>query len=155
MRRRLKPKKRHAANRIKKGAHMPRQPTDQEWNQLHTYFPNLDRDSVTIMDEPTGVYNCIAWALGYDDRWINPPNNIADFNALFLGDHPAGYTEILSAASDDAIGDGWGIDTNDMQHGSRIVDGNWESKLGPSYRITHNRDGVRGDIYGDILVSYR
>ncbi|MBC6471424.1 MAG: hypothetical protein GDA48_00070 [Hormoscilla sp. GM102CHS1] len=60
-------------------------------------FPHLTRNSVMVTDGATLTYNCIAWALGYTDRWINPPNPIANFNNCFLSGSPRGYTQELAA----------------------------------------------------------
>ena len=35
-------------------------------------FPALGSDgSFTITSEQTQAYNCIAWAMGFDDRWVD------------------------------------------------------------------------------------
>lgn len=128
----------------------PRRPTTVEWNQLSSYFPNLVKDDVWITDDPTRVYNCIAWALGYTDRWINPPEKQADFEALFLSS-PL-YSKVLPAEDSTATSDGYKLGV--MTHASRFFNGSWSSKLGESFRITHNRKGVTGNIYGQISVSF-
>ena len=133
----------------------PRQPTQQEWDFLSQAFPNLTRNSVLVTDGATPVYNCIAWALGYTDRWINPPNPIHNFNALFLSASPRGYTHQLPALDGSATCDGFGNSDLDMKHASRKDSNTWSSKLGPNIRITHNRQGLNGALYGEILVSYK
>lgn len=36
-------------------------------------FPDLKNDlNFTILSDVTYVYNCIAWAMGYTDRWVDP-----------------------------------------------------------------------------------
>lgn len=40
---------------------------------LTTIFPDLAKDcNFKILSERTPVYNCIAWAMGYNDRWVSP-----------------------------------------------------------------------------------
>ncbi len=133
----------------------PRQPTGEEWAFLHQLFPSLDRTSVMVMDGASASYNCVAWALGYTDRWINPPSPIDRFNQLFLGQSPRYYTEKLPALGENATCDGFGNSNAAMTHASRRDSGTWSSKLGQELRITHNRLGLNGNLYGEILVSYR
>lgn len=40
---------------------------------LIAVFPDLANDkNFKILSEQTPVYNCIAWAMGYNDRWVDP-----------------------------------------------------------------------------------
>lgn len=40
---------------------------------LINFFPKLAGDSVYyINSKTTPAYNCIAWAMGFDDRWVDP-----------------------------------------------------------------------------------
>lgn len=40
---------------------------------LINIFPDLARDAnFKILSERTPIYNCIAWAMGYTDRWVDP-----------------------------------------------------------------------------------
>lgn len=39
---------------------------------LANVFPDLAKDTnFKILSECTDVYNCIAWAMGYTDRWVD------------------------------------------------------------------------------------
>ncbi len=41
--------------------------------ELIRVFPNLKEDTnFQILSPQTPVYNCIAWAMGYTDRWVDP-----------------------------------------------------------------------------------
>jgi hypothetical protein len=137
----------------------PREPTTEEWLSLKKEFSNLIKADVMVTDGETIDYNCIAWALGYTDRWINPPNPIASFNLVFLGYSQRGYTQQLPALDSSATCDGFGQSDDNMTHASRNDPRNdippWSSKLGRDLRITHNRLGLNGDLYGEILVSYK
>jgi len=128
----------------------PRRPDPSEWTALSQAFPNLVQNDVWITDMPTNAYNCIAWALGYTDRWINPPADLGDFEKLFLAS-PL-YTNVLPAEDSRASADGYRLSA--MTHASRFHGGSWTSKLGASFRITHNRKGVTGALYGQIVVSF-
>src|SRR5262245_46768462 len=85
----------------------PRRPTPPEWAEISGTFPALNQADVWITDDPTWVYNCIAWSLGYTDRWINPPQPRAAFDYLYVHDH--GY-RIVPALAPDAEIDGWELD---------------------------------------------
>lgn len=40
---------------------------------LISIFPDLANDNnFKVLSECTPVYNCIAWAMGYNDRWVSP-----------------------------------------------------------------------------------
>lgn len=131
----------------------PRPPTDEEWSRLHTSFPNLVRANVMLEGPATNTYNCIAWALGYTDRWINPPASRDDFIALFLSPvHPRGYDVVLPARDGNALCDGYRA--AHMTHASRKDGATWSSKLGRTERISHNRLGVEGVLYGQVDVSF-
>lgn len=127
-----------------------RRPNTEEWKRLSGAFPNLVQNDVWITDEPTPTYNCIAWALGFTDRWINPPAGQSDFEKLFLAS-PL-YSKVLPAGDGGASSDGYKLSA--MTHASRLHAGSWTSKLGASFRITHNRSGVTGAVYGQIVVSF-
>jgi hypothetical protein len=134
----------------------PRKPSPVEWNNLARAFPYLEQKSVWVTGPSSDVYNCIAWSLGLDDRWLNPPNPLSAFDALYQHWGQKATTPLAN----DATIDGWGLSTNDPKHGSKAYTGVslaadlWESKLGPSMRITHRRQGVRGSTYGQVIVSF-
>jgi hypothetical protein len=135
-------------------------PTDEQWAQLAQEFPSLVRANVTITGDPTGTYNCIAFSLGVLDRWINPPDPLAAFQALYNG-APYNHPTVATGAAGAQI-DGWALPAigpgiTETTHGSRRYAADpalWESKLGPWYRITHGRDELRGVDYGRIVTSF-
>lgn len=130
-----------------------KKPTDPEWVALTNLFPNLKtRDQVIITADQIRKYNCIAWSLGIDDRWIEPPITWDAFKWLYL---KAGCRLLIGKDSDAAI-DMWMLN-GVGKHGSKRYAGDykrWESKLGPFYRITHGREDVHGDLYGEIAASF-
>lgn len=47
--------------------------TEENRNQLINIFPKLETDRhFSIQSPKTPEYNCIAWAMGFDDRWVDP-----------------------------------------------------------------------------------
>lgn len=137
----------------------PRRPTATEWAQLSSWFPGLTQGNVWITDDPTDRYNCIAFSLLFTDRWINPPQPLNAFQQLYNSyAHPT-----LPAGAANARIDGWATPPNgptitQMTHGSRTTTTNmpglWESKLGESYRITHGRGELTGNLYGRVVTSF-
>jgi hypothetical protein len=139
----------------------PRRPTDTEFAALASAFPALVRADVWITDGEVPTYNCIAYSLGHTDRWINPPQPLSAFQALYNG---APYSRPTAAPGAAAAGiDGWATPKNGpsvtaMTHGSRTSTSQpaplWESKLGSSYRITHGRSQLTSNVYGRVVTSF-
>lgn len=138
---------------------VPRRPTASEWSSLKAGFPNLVESDVWITGEETKTYNCIAFSMGYTDRWIDPDSPLAAFQVQYqhYGFAVAGYSGgTVDGWGEPASGPGMG---KTMNHGSKLsqdpqFSGLWESKLGPQWRITHGRDQLTGTTYGNILTSF-
>lgn len=143
----------------------PVRPTEQQLTELKNLFPQLAAGDVWITDQPTGIYNCIAYSLGVTTAWINPPQPLGPFEALYNGapyNHPT-----APAGAQNATIDGWATPPNppnpkeiaSMTHASRtstsVGGGLWESKLGQFYRITHGRPQLTGANYGRVVTSFR
>ncbi|HLJ34209.1 MAG TPA: hypothetical protein VKU38_11180 [Ktedonobacteraceae bacterium] len=136
-----------------KGKVMRRPLTNSEWGNLKSQFPQLDRNNVTVIDDSENIknYNCIAWALGCADRWFAPPVVLSAFKDWF-GDR--GASARISSAN--AGIDGWGLKPDSMEHTSRSwQNDSWTSKLGSDLCITHDRQGLTGGVYGNILTSFQ
>lgn len=141
----------------------PRAPTASEEDQLRDWFPKLDMSKVMITGPATKVYNCVAWALGIDYKWINFPSFLGEFEYLFenakaLEGAPYNFT-VVSALSNGADVDGWGLNSSDMTHASVFYQtGYYESKIGNAWRITHDREGLSwymgSGSYGDVVTSF-
>lgn len=136
----------------------PRKPSNAEFSSLFSAFPKLVRANVTLTDGQTldKRYNCIAWSLGFNDRWISPKSPPADFIKQYEG-----YGCIECAKDGDgAIIDAWAAG-NEGKHGSKKYNGTlWESKLGQSFRITHGREELADEpshkpLYGNIFQSFK
>ena len=125
----------------------------KEFNDLKKIFPNLKLQNTSVTGEATDKYNCIAWSLGFDDKWINPGStkDILTRQYLSYGCSATGY----SSAS--AVIDAWAYSTGKGTHGSKKYAGSaslYESKLGRSLRITHGRTDLESTAYGSIFQSF-
>ena len=56
--------------------------TDDEWQRAKMWNPELVRDRCSKLGPASGVYNCIAWSLGYTDRLIETPEARDEFEAF-------------------------------------------------------------------------
>ena len=45
--------------------------TEMQWKAWHPQFPHLDQATSKTLAPPSKAYNCIAWSLGFTDRWID------------------------------------------------------------------------------------
>jgi hypothetical protein len=129
----------------------PRSPTDPEKSRLKKSFPLL-RDDFQITDEATGRYNCIAWSLGFTNRWINPGQPISNFIEQYRRSGCKRYEKLSPLASIDCWAKG-----DESTHGSKkysLPGDLWESKCGSYFRITHGREELKSPSYGEIFVSF-
>lgn len=128
-------------------------------------FPRLG-DGFEVLAPASSTYNCIAWALGKDDRWVWPSGhgrqvNTADFDALFAFhgykritslnyDKVAGYDKLVLYAKANEFG------VPEPTHGARqLTDGSWSSKLGKLPLIRHlHPDDIDGGTYGEAYAVY-
>lgn len=142
--------------------------------QFFDLFKNLEHDgSFDITSYPSDVYNCIAFAMGFEDRWVDfntdeeghwwPPIPEKDFRPSSLiaafeymgfercndGVFEDGFDKValykVDEQSDPWIPEHW-------THAARIIgSGVCHSKIGRWYDI-HHRDGdvFQGSIYGNI-----
>ncbi len=131
--------------------------TQEEKTVLKEVFPSLNVNTLDVTDEATPVYNCIAFSMGLMNTWIEPEMSLDMFRWQYL------YAPELYGASSSFVPlgpltgssvDGWGLSTYEMAHASAWQDGDWQSKLGGYLRITHEREGLEGEVYGRIWVSF-
>jgi hypothetical protein len=128
-------------------------------------FPRLTDEFEVIRPNSTS-YNCIAWSLGYTDRWIWPAQNggqvyFSDFDDLYTRhgfkkattmsfDKSAKYDKVvLYAKAND-----WNI-LEPTHAAKQQSDGSWTSKVGklPVIRHLHPND-LEGSSYGQPYVIY-
>jgi hypothetical protein len=130
---------------------------------LEDLFPHLP-GAFEITSDTTCSYNCIAWALGYQDAKWDPtpwyywprgvPRNhaVSTICAIFSsfgfvacgdGDLQAGWEKIAIFSRDGA---------NYTHVARQLPDGRWTSKLGNLEDIAHdNCAGLSGEEYGQVL----
>lgn len=129
-------------------------------------FPRLDK-ATQPTSRYTPRYNCIAWALGFDDRpwWPAKPDmywprdcpdepTISAFTAAFatLGYEPCddwclekGYEKIALY-----------VNANGPTHAARqLKNGCWTSKCGGNVDIEHKLRDLEGPLYGKVVMFFR
>ena len=136
---------------------------DGECAEYRVSFPNLDCSYVYETGKLDHSYNCIAWAVGLTNQWVEPGdlNNLAEY----LGNR--GYVAVAAGAADADI-DAPGKSAHYITHVyKRYTDERvpgmpvelWESKMSEGIRMTHNRRGLTNGTghsnYGDIVGSFK
>ncbi len=134
---------------------------------LEDLFPHLEK-AFEITSDATCDYNCIAWAVGYQDAKWDPspwyywprgvPRNhaVSTIAAIFAS---IGFV----ACGDGAPQAGWDIiaifsrDGANYTHVARqLPDGRWTSKLGNLEDIAHDDcAGLSGEEYGQVVQWMR
>lgn len=131
-------------------------------------FPDLKNDpNFDILSEPTREYNCIAWAMGFNDRWVAPAENSPGVwwpAEVELEMSPKALVRAFEAVGFVMCDDGQpeeGFDkvvlyknpeTDEWTHAARIISATTEySKFGPMWDATHSHDVLfnTGDQYAD------
>ena len=143
---------------------------------LMAVFPDLRGDgNFHIMSKPTPVYNCIAWAMGYTDRWVD--HFVLPGHWWPDGVERSGTTKSLvnafiaegfDVANDDMPEDGYEKvvlykkhDSDEWAHASRILSADMEhSKFGQGWDAWHSHDvllntgsGYKDQSYG-VAYAY-
>lgn len=130
---------------------------------------SLEFDTKFILLSPsTFSYNCIAFAMGMQDRWVDaenvpwhwwPPvhkgracNDLIDA-FKYLGFDPCGMDDSIDEKFDKvalyAIGHEW-------THAAKIIDeGKYHSKFGASYDGAHSNGDVLAKKYGEVYQIMR
>jgi len=131
--------------------------------RIEVVFPSLTSSNYRITSPATPAYNCIAWAIGADDRWWWPDNQ---YNAYWPEGVPREETlEAFIQAY--ALAGYIPCDTSDHEHGfekiaiytdergkpthaaRQILNGHWTSKLGDGEDIEHDcPENLTGIRYG-------
>ena len=143
--------------------------TEENRKVLIGYFPHLGSDShFELLSEQTPVYNCIAWAMGYRDRWVDieyspghwwpagvkrstEPQALFDafvaegFEKADDGRFEKGYDKVVLFQKD-----------GEWTHASRIESNEVEySKFGGSFDGVHSHNIFSGSIYGEEYAYLR
>lgn len=133
-----------------------------------TQFPRLETVGFEPTSDPSPDYNCIAWALGVDDIWIdwapdyawpgNGPRSVA-LESLVEAFQSAGFERCGPSDLDTPGFDVVAIygEDGEWDHATRrLPDGRWTSKLGVGDDIAHNTaDALEGPAYGKVEVFMR
>ena len=135
-------------------------------DNLRRKLPNLPIASVTITSDATPEYNCVAWAVGENERWWEAgmmPDSYWPAEALNTNDlrgwMEAFRSEGFEVSADSAHEVGFekiaiylqgGVPT----HAARqLPNGRWTSKIGGLEDVEHDLSGLRD--YGDPLLFMR
>ena len=124
------------------------------------WLPNLSEFDVT--SERSEEYNCFAWALGDDSRWIDPTADYAQRTANPSNQSPIdSVVELFLVSGYEVCGDGSLEDgyekvaiyvkDDEATHAARqLSDGRWTSKLGKYEDIEHDSlEALQGDGFGE------
>ena len=133
---------------------------------LERAFPHLRSSAYAITSDATRRYNCIAWALGDNQRWWWPnqtafwpadvplETTVDAFNSLFSS---YGFQLCESVALEAGVEkialfvSARGAPT----HAARqLRSGMWTSKLGESVHIAHVLAALEGKEYGHATIVY-
>ena len=133
---------------------------------LENIFPNLKSSEYEITSPQTADYNCIAWAAKDDETWWWPDTN----NTAFWPEHLerketlevfiqafefSGYQVCESPEFEEKY-EKVAIFVDPQKtptHAARqLHSGKWTSKMGQSYDIEHELEGVIGSDYGNVGV---
>ncbi len=133
---------------------------------IETAFPNLQRSEYQIKSPETVEYNCVAWAAGEMKTWWWPDpletaywpasvQRVETLEAFIEAFETLSYTTCDSSDFEDGY-EKIAIYVNASgkpTHAARqLNNGYWTSKLGQSYDIDHEVNGVSGANYGSISV---
>lgn len=133
---------------------------------LSRQFPNSQKEPFTATSYETGIYNCIAWACGYDDRWYWPSDDnpvhtwpdgvlknetISAFIQLF---ESLGYEVCDNASLEDGYTKIAIFEKSEKPtHAARqLNNGLWTSKLGQYKDVSHTIESMNGGDYGTASV---
>ena len=127
-------------------------------------FPLLDAEGWTQTSPADNKYNCIAWAVGENQRWWWPWCLPPVFWPDTPGEDPSLDTFARAFASlsfercdDGRLEHGWEkialyVHEGEVTHAARqLPTGRWTSKLGKNVDIEHTLRGLEGPLYGRVV----
>ncbi len=132
--------------------------------QLERLFPRLASGDYGISSPETRCYNCIAWAVGEDDRWWWPGEHPDSFwpDEIPQDHNVQSFVDAFSTLGYGQCSDGnpeEGIekvaiymdDEGKTTHAARqLSNGGWTSKLGGLEDIEHDLADLEGEQYGHV-----
>lgn len=125
-------------------------------------FPGID---YKITSEQDSIYNCIAWAAGYNDDWWSH-----DEDYFWVGERGAGIQNLVAVflalgytiCDSDAPEPGYEkvalyAKDGSWTHAARqLKSGRWTSKLGIDEDVEHaSAQDLCGDLYGEVHCFMR
>jgi hypothetical protein len=131
--------------------------------EMEQQFPLLQRTGYTLTSPQTKKYNCIAWAAGDNTKWwwplsaywpsqVPPVSTLAaftmaygsvGFNQCELRDYEPGFTKVALYVGPDGL----------VKHAARqLPTGQWTSKMGKGFDLTHTLEGLEGNLYGRVAL---
>ena len=143
--------------------------TKENREELIRHFPRLaDDENFLVSSENTPVYNCIAWAMGMDDVWVDTcpyPGHWWPSNALCNQEYRAlkeAFVSVGFEETDDGSFDPlWDKvvlygDGSHWTHATRIVsDGVEHGKFGGAWDAFHSGNMFGDSIYGEPFAVMR
>jgi len=137
---------------------------------IEAAFPGLNATNYDITSPPTFDYNCIAWAAEDDAKWWQPdpfnlyfwPGNSPRENTLPAYLHAFAAMGYVQCNNSD-LEDGFekvviytGRDGLPTHMARQLESGDWTSKLGPSFDISHTSvNDLQGVQYGTVASILR
>ncbi len=135
------------------------------YQHLSSKFPNLTNKNHSIVSPETDNYNCIAWSIGVNDKWMWPgdsdsfwPSGVAkgdELEAIIQLYLDKGYEKCASGESEEeykkvAIY----VKEDSPSHASlQLESGRWTSKLGSLQDIEHDTlEVLEGEEYGKATI---
>ena len=127
-------------------------------------FPHLEAEGWIRTSDPTPKYNCIAWAVGENERWWWPdrasywPEGFArqpDFPTFREVLAERGFTPCDSDELEDGVEKIalYGEPAGKVNHAARqLPNGRWTSKLGRCQDVEHTLRGLEDGTYGSVLL---
>ena len=133
---------------------------------IETIFPKINDAGYKVISPEDVRYNCIAWAAGRDDVFINPdpdyfwPSNLPystklnvitklyetyGFSICNEEEYEEGFEKIAIYITQNS---------DNVTHAARQIEsGKWTSKLGSYKDIEHSTlDGLTGSYYGVVAI---
>jgi len=131
-------------------------------------LPRLSHKNHWVRSAKDIRYNCIAWAVGEDDRWWWPSEQAGYFwpeaapEEVTLDAFAAAFATIgYTACSTALVEKGFEkialyATGNKPTHAARqLPNGRWVSKLGFEEDIEHTLDAVNGPVYGSVVRFFK
>lgn len=139
-----------------------------ENKMITQWFPLLSHDPAFKITSPdTRNYNCIAWALGYNNKWVWPIGKVQReedmlwSNDIEISEETDTFLKFFQTKGYEVCTDNnepecdaialYELDGKVTHAARRLRNGLWTSKLGPWHDIQHSTPySLEGDIYGKV-----